>query len=103
MNREQFDRESEELSLVRGVTGAEVKLNQLQKEMELGAGCANYYSKDALTASYMVYDRRNQAMRNVVNDPAFQKQMAAQMRAMPLVWEQPKRMIGVQGILGGGI
>jgi len=42
-------------------------------------------------------------MRNVANDPAFQKQMAAQMRAMPLVWEQPKRMIGVQGILGGGI
>lgn len=85
MNREQFDRESEELNLVRGVMGAEVKLNQLHKEMELKAGWVNYYSKDALATPYMVYDRRNQAMRNVANDPAFQKQMAAQMRAMPLI------------------
>lgn len=75
MNREQFDRESEELSMV----CVQDKLTQLQEEMALHAGWLNKQRRAYQSTQHY------RGMANVANDPAFQKQMAAQMRAMPLI------------------
>ncbi len=106
MNREQFDRESEELSMLCG----ESKQLQLMKELDQCVHSAQLasglnvvtYPKDT-PPPFTVYDR-NQAMRNVANDQEFLNSQRELMRATQrnnTLYQHPGnvRMPQVTGIL----
>lgn len=71
MNREQFDRESEEISLVAKGNEIESQLSALQRYMEQKTG--HLFHK---------YPQATEQMRDVVNSPAFRSSISAQMRSM---------------------